>query len=92
MFELVTSVVIQSAIVVLPVLLGVAYLTWLERKVAGFIQVRLGPQHVGYRGLLQPIADGIKLILKENVTPLAARASPIPQRTRSSTGAATGRP
>lgn len=72
MIELLVSVLIQSVIVVLPVLLGVAYLTWLERKVAGFIQVRLGPQHVGYRGLLQPIADGIKLILKENVTPLSA--------------------
>jgi NADH-quinone oxidoreductase subunit H len=72
MTQLLLSVLIQSLIVLLPVLLGVAYLTWLERKVAGFIQVRLGPQHVGPRGLLQPIADGIKLILKENVTPLAA--------------------
>jgi NADH-quinone oxidoreductase subunit H len=72
MMELLAPLLIQSLIVLLPVLLSVAYLTWLERKVAGFIQVRLGPQHVGYRGLLQPIADGIKLILKENVTPLAA--------------------
>src|SRR5262245_47519429 len=72
MTELLVSVLVQSVIVVLPVLLGVAYLTWPEREVARFIQLRLGRQHVVYRGRLQPIADGIKLILKENVTPQSA--------------------
>jgi NADH-quinone oxidoreductase subunit H len=72
MIQLVVSVVLQSLIVLLPILLCVAYLVWVERKVAGFIQVRLGPEHVGWKGLLQPIADGIKLILKENVTPGSA--------------------
>ncbi len=66
------SVLIQALLVMLLVLLSVAYLTYLERKVAGFIQVRHGPRHVGWKGLLQPIADGIKLLLKENLVPGAA--------------------
>ncbi|MFQ5990065.1 MAG: NADH-quinone oxidoreductase subunit NuoH [Candidatus Methylomirabilales bacterium] len=53
-------------------LLGVAYLTWLERKVIGDIQVRYGPSRVGPFGLLQPIADGIKLLFKEDLVPANA--------------------
>jgi NADH-quinone oxidoreductase subunit H len=53
-------------------LLAVAYLTWLERKVIGDIQVRFGPSRVGPFGLLQPIADGIKLMFKEDVVPANA--------------------
>ena len=48
---------------------GVAYLTLLERKVLGFIQLRLAPRRVGPHGLLQPIADGIKLFIKEDLMP-----------------------
>jgi NADH-quinone oxidoreductase subunit H len=54
------------------VLLAVAYLTWLERKLIGDIQVRYGPSRVGRFGLLQPIADGIKLMFKEDIVPANA--------------------
>jgi len=58
--------------IVLPVMGGVAYLTLAERKILGFMQVRPGPNRVGYWGLLQPLADGIKLLLKELIIPAEA--------------------
>jgi NADH-quinone oxidoreductase subunit H len=54
---------------VVPVLVSVAYLTLAERKVMGAMQQRFGPNSVGFFGLLQPLADGLKLLLKEAVIP-----------------------
>ena len=62
-------VIIKVLIIVVPILLCVAYLIYAERKVIGYIQVRIGPNRVGFRGLLQPIADLIKLITKEIIIP-----------------------
>ncbi|PJD92833.1 MAG: NADH-quinone oxidoreductase subunit NuoH [Legionella sp.] len=62
-------VVIKILIIVLPLLLAVAYLTYAERKVIGYIQSRIGPNRVGFRGLLQPFADLIKMLAKEIIVP-----------------------
>ena len=58
--------------IVAPLMLGLAYLTYFERKVIGYMHVRIGPNRVGPWGLLQPIADGLKLLLKEVVVPTNA--------------------
>jgi NADH-quinone oxidoreductase subunit H len=63
---------IKIAVVVVVMLTAIAYLTWLERKVVAHIQARWGPYRVGPHGLLQPVADGIKFILKEDIVPLEA--------------------
>jgi len=58
--------------IVVPLLLAVAYLTLWERKLIGWIQIRIGPNRVGPAGLLQPIADGVKLLFKELILPANA--------------------
>jgi NADH-quinone oxidoreductase subunit H len=62
----------KIAALLLPLILSVAYLTFFERKVIGYMQVRVGPNRVGPRGLLQPIADVIKMLLKEIIVPTKA--------------------
>ena len=61
--------VIKSAIVLFVLLTAVAYTVWLERKVVGHMQNRWGPTRVGPFGLLQPAADGLKFLFKEDLTP-----------------------
>lgn len=65
-------VLVKIVAVLAVVLLMVAYMTYMERKVIGHMQVRYGPMRVGPHGLLQPIADGLKLILKEDIIPADA--------------------
>lgn len=67
------TIVILSKIlgIVIPLLISVAYFTLVERKVMGSIQRRRGPNVIGYLGLLQPLADGLKLFVKETILPTA---------------------
>ena len=59
---------LKIVLIVAPLMLAVAYLTYFERKVIGYMQVRIGPNRVGPLGLIQPIADGLKFFLKEDYT------------------------
>jgi len=62
-------IIIKIVVILVPLLIGVAYLTFAERKVIGFMQTRIGPNRVGISGLLQPFADLLKLITKEIIVP-----------------------
>jgi NADH-quinone oxidoreductase subunit H len=65
-------IVIQIVVVLVPLLIAVAYLTYAERKVIAAMQLRQGPMVVGPMGLLQPLADGLKMFVKETVVPTGA--------------------
>ena len=67
-----TIIVLQIVAILVPLLVAVAYLTYFERKVIGAIQIRKGPNVVGPFGLLQPFADGLKLLMKETILPMGA--------------------
>ena len=65
-------IVAQIVAILVPLLLSVAYLTYVERKVIAAMQLRKGPNVVGPFGLLQPIADAVKLLFKETILPAGA--------------------
>ena len=71
-FALLLEWLIKSIILVVTMLLGFAYVTFYERKALARIQVRIGPNRAGPGGWLQPIADGVKLVFKEELTPARA--------------------
>jgi NADH-quinone oxidoreductase subunit H len=66
------SAVVKILLIIVPLLIAVAYLTYAERKVLALVQLRRGPNVVGPFGLLQPFADGIKLLMKETIIPTRA--------------------
>ncbi|MCC6179063.1 MAG: NADH-quinone oxidoreductase subunit NuoH [Chloroflexi bacterium] len=71
MFNL-TLDVIRSLVVIVVLLTAMAYMTWFERRIISRMQVRIGPNRTGPTGLLQPLADAIKLFFKEDIRPMTA--------------------
>ncbi len=69
MFYFILESLLLSLLIILPLLGSIAFFTLAERKVMASVQRRSGPNIVGYFGLLQPIADGLKLIIKETIIP-----------------------
>jgi len=69
-FIIISSIKVVAVVVV--ILTGCAYATYMERKVLGHLQHRIGPSYAGPYGLLQPLADGLKLIFKEDIVPASA--------------------
>jgi NADH-quinone oxidoreductase subunit H len=72
MLNAVTSLIIPVVLLLGFVMLNAAYLSWMERKVLAHMQARLGPMRTGWHGLLQPIADGLKFMMKEDIIPAKA--------------------
>jgi len=68
----VIGILIKVVVIIAPLMLLVAYFTYAERKIIGYMQIRIGPNRVGPRGWLQPIADAVKLMFKEIIIPSGA--------------------
>ena len=68
MFDLVVDVV-RSLVIIIALLTGMAYMTWFERRAISRLQIRIGPNRVGPSGLMQPVADALKLFFKEDLRP-----------------------
>jgi NADH-quinone oxidoreductase subunit H len=69
---IILSFIIKTLIILIPILVSVAFFTLLERKIMASIQRRRGPNVVGILGILQPFADGLKLLIKETIIPSKA--------------------
>ncbi|MEL0246097.1 MAG: complex I subunit 1 family protein, partial [Alphaproteobacteria bacterium] len=69
MLQEILIIILKIILIIIPLMISIAYLTYFERKVIGAIQLRKGPNVVGPFGLFQPIADGIKLLTKETIFP-----------------------
>lgn len=70
--ELIFTVIVLSCLIIsllVPLILTIAFFTLMERKIIGAMQLRLGPNFLGLGGILQPITDGVKLLLKETILP-----------------------
>jgi NADH-quinone oxidoreductase subunit H len=72
LFKTIGWILVKIVAIIVPVILGIVYLMYFERKVIGAMQARVGPNVVGPKGLLQPWADGIKLVFKEVLVPSSA--------------------
>jgi NADH-quinone oxidoreductase subunit H len=68
----IVQILIKIVVIIAPLMLCVAYFTYAERKIIGYMQVRIGPNRVGPKGWLQPIADAVKLMFKEIIIPTGA--------------------
>ena len=66
------EILLKAVMFLVLALTGFAYMTWIERRVIARMQSRIGPNRVGPQGLLQPVAEGLKLIFKESITPAQA--------------------
>ena len=75
MFIYIISIILKIISIIIPLLISVAYFTIAERKLMGIIQRRKGPNVIGFIGLLQPLADGLKLFSKETILPSNSNVS-----------------